>query len=113
MSYCKTATSHNLNSHKRLLFANYRAKIVLYLAEQLQTSMPFLGQFVKRIWFEIGQNEQFNVDQIFEILDCLRMGQFSAMTNAGLSLPSSKKRRGGIDYFEDVLNYVMMIALKH
>ena len=102
-----------MNSYKRPLFASYRAKIVLYLAEQLQTSIPFLGQFVKRIWFEIGQNEQSNADQIFEILDCLRMGQFSAMTNAGLTSQSSKKWLGGIDYLEDVLNYVMMIALRH
>jgi hypothetical protein len=92
---------------------NNRAKIVLYLAEQLQTSAPFLGQFVIRIWSEISQHEQSNVDQTFEILDCLRMGQFSVMTNAGLTSPSAKKRLGGIDYLEDVLNYVMVITLRH
>ena len=75
--------------------------------------MTLPSQFVIRIRFGISQNEESNSDQSFQVLDCLRMCQSSVMTNAGLTSPSAKKRLGRTDYLEDVLNNVMMIALRH
>jgi hypothetical protein len=45
--------------------------------------------------------------------DGLLIGQFSILPNVGLTSSSSKKKLSGIDYLEDVFNYVMMIALIH
>jgi hypothetical protein len=75
--------------------------------------VTFPSQFIIWIRFGISQNEESNPDQSIKVLDCLGMCQSSVMTNAGLTSPSAKKRLGRIDYLEDVLDNVMMIALRH